>query len=90
MSDAIPEQYASIDDWRAEAVSCVGRYLNNPHDAFQPGKQPCNYAGYGLIRINPVVVQGGDGQDRVFAFAKESNARPAHVNLEITADREKP
>ncbi len=52
----------------AVAVSCVGRYQETCRKAFgEDGPGPCNYAGGGLFRLNPVDV---DGQ-RVFAFAKE-------------------
>lgn len=70
---------ASVQDWKDAgagegevAFSCVGRHLDNPHHAFQQGKQPCNYAGGGLIRLNPVVVQDGDERHNVFAFAKDA------------------
>lgn len=67
---------ASVKDWRAAgadegeiAFSCVGRHLSNPSDICKP-PGPCNYAGGGLFRFNPVHVRLGDGTIReTFAFA---------------------
>jgi hypothetical protein len=64
----------SVDDYRkagapedAIAYSCVGRYQTSPREAFDgSGPGPCNYAGGGLFRLNPVVVDG----HRLFAFAE--------------------
>jgi len=64
---------ASIREWKeagapesAVAFSCVGRWMKE-HGQIWEGKQPCNYAGGGLFRLNPVKV----GDDEVFAFADE-------------------
>lgn len=70
---------ASVADWKAAgasegevAVSCVGRHGPSPRDAFKKGDGPCNYAGYGLFRLNPVRVDMGNGKEprQVFAFAE--------------------
>lgn len=67
---------AAVKDWRDAgasekevAFSCVGRHLPNPVDAFhKPG--PCNYAGGGLFRINPMHVRMKDGHlTTIFDFA---------------------
>jgi hypothetical protein len=65
---------ASVQDWKdagakseAAAFSCVGRWLAWCRDAFESGPGPCNYAGGGLFRLNPVHV----GEHQVFAFAVE-------------------
>jgi hypothetical protein len=52
-------------------ISCVGRWLPAPRDAFDKGPGPCNYAGYGLFRISPihVVIEGQDEPVYVFDFA---------------------
>lgn len=69
---------ASVRDWKnagAEegevAFSCIGRHMDKPRKAFEEtGKGPCNYAGGGLFRLNPVTVTGGPGGDHhVFEFA---------------------
>lgn len=68
---------ASVADYKvagapegAVAFSCVGRFLPKREDAFQPGKGPCNYAGGGLFRVNPVTVVRDDGAESyVFDFA---------------------
>ena len=70
---------ASVKDWRDAgapeggiAFSCVGRYQNGEtRNAFEEtGAGPCNYAGGGLFRLNPVTVTGGPGGDHtVFEFA---------------------
>lgn len=67
---------ASACDWRdagapegAVGFSCVGRWLPTARDAFAKGPGPCNYAGGGLIGLNPVrVVHDGETHD-VFTFA---------------------
>ena len=72
---------AVVADWKsagapqeAVAFSCVGRWWTACRDAFSnvgdPG--PCNYAGGGLISLNPVRVDAdgrGDYSHRVFDFA---------------------
>jgi hypothetical protein len=46
------------------AFSCIGRTKEKTNDAFDgPQKQPCNYAGGGLIRLNPVTVIEKDGSE---------------------------
>lgn len=70
---------AGIDEDKAResiAISCIGRELENPQIAIgrntpvKKGK-PCNYAGYGLFRLNPINVEIENGEDvRVFAFAE--------------------
>lgn len=65
---------ASIQDYKdagapqgAVAFSCIGRYLPNARNAFGTGPGPCNYTGGGLIRLNPLCVDGV----RIFDFAEE-------------------
>jgi hypothetical protein len=71
---------ARVQDWLdakaddAIAFSCVGRWRENPRDAFMPKrskkKGPCNYAGGGLFRLNPVIVTRADGVEvQTFDFA---------------------
>lgn len=51
------------------AFSCVGRLTENPVEMGQkPG--PCNYAGGGLICLNPVEIVGE--AEKVFDFAAEA------------------
>ena len=67
---------ATVLDWKlagapegAVAFSCVGRWTGEGGE-MGDGKQPCNYSGGGLFRLNPVTVVDWDGQERgVFAFA---------------------
>lgn len=57
---------ATVQDYRdagaptgAVAYSCVGRWKGPRSNAFHgSGSGPCNYAGGGLIRLNPVEVDG--------------------------------
>lgn len=56
---------ASVADWMAAGAkegevgfSCIGRRQPKPRDAFVKGEGPCNYAGGGLFRLNPVTVVG--------------------------------
>ena len=68
---------SSVQDWKdagaeegAVAYSCVGRFLTGPvKDAFSRSGGPCNYAGGGLFRINPVTVRMGMSEHYVFDFA---------------------
>lgn len=64
---------ASVQDYKdagaavsVVAFSCIGRWMDHPRDAFGEGPGPCNYAGGGLIGINPVEVDG----HRYFEFAE--------------------
>lgn len=56
----------------AVAYSCVGRWDGHmEQDAFITKKGPCNYAGGGLIGLNPVTIMMPDGKERnVFDFAE--------------------
>jgi len=63
----------------AVGFSCVGRWLDKSEDAFDvpvgetAQRGPCNYAGGGLIRLNPVTVIFPDGKEmQVMEFAKEA------------------
>jgi|SRR5215471_1133446 len=49
---------------------CIGRYMGAT-DAFDPSKhKPCNYAGYGLFHLSPVIVVRENGTEtESFAFA---------------------
>ena len=57
---------ASVKDYKdagasskTVAFSCIGRYLPGKcQEAFTGGPGPCNYAGGGLIGINPVEIGG--------------------------------
>ena len=56
---------ASADSARCE---CLGRYTRpDAHFGTKPG--PCNYAGYGLFRLSPVLVVSGGEEVHSFAFA---------------------
>jgi len=75
---------ASLKDWMdagapesAAAFSCLGRWTGADRQAFGGGKKkgPCNYAGGGLFKLNPVAITGVP--HNVFAFAcKEKNQCP--------------
>lgn len=75
---------APLREWKdagapaeAYAYSCVGRWLPQRRDAFEGGPGPCNYAGGGLIGLNPVRVMKADGaRIDAFAFAPEPVALP--------------
>ena len=72
---------ASVADWKAVgasegevAFSCVGRHQMNARKAFEEtGKGPCNYAGGGLFRLNPISITGRE--HIVFDFAPALIAR---------------
>lgn len=68
---------ASVRDWKdagapesAVAFSCVGRWSGGKGSMMQKiPEQPCDYAGGGLFRLNPVIVTRGEETHHVFAFA---------------------
>lgn len=71
---ATPEDYKGAGaSSNAVAFSCVGRWSGAmDKDAFatKKGHGPCNYAGGGLIGINPVTVVHPDGKEhQIFEFA---------------------
>jgi hypothetical protein len=55
----------------AVGFSCVGRWSGNmKKEAFSQDGGPCNYAGGGLFRLNPVTVVDPDGiENHAFDFA---------------------
>jgi hypothetical protein len=67
----------SIQDYKdagapkdAVAFSCVGRWIDRSRSVVTgKGKGPCNYAGGGLFRLNPVEVVMENGEvTHTFAF----------------------
>ena len=69
---------ATVRDWMesgapetAVAFSCVGRWKpGGARDAFGKGPGPCDYAGGGLIGLNPVIVTDDEGKEmHAFDFA---------------------
>lgn len=53
----------------AVGFSCIGRYMNKRRDAFtDDGPGPCNYAGGGLFKLNPVLIGDSPGS-LLFNFA---------------------
>lgn len=68
---------ATIGDWKKAgapqgtwAFSCVGRFLPKQRKAFEEkGAGPCNYAGGGLFKLNPVVVVSNGEECERFDFA---------------------
>lgn len=73
---------ATVQDWKeagapegAVAFSCVGRALGTSK---QIGAKsgPCNYAGGGLFKLNPIKITHDDGEvSHLFAF-DETGAEP--------------
>lgn len=71
---------ACVKDWKdagasegAVAFSCVGRWLPKAEKAFDGKKVtvgPCDYAGGGLFRLNPVRVDHDGTIHEVFEFAE--------------------
>lgn len=77
----ICKHVACVQDWKDAsasegevAFSCVGRHIEGAREAFGNGRRtdgPCNYAGGGLFRMNPVEVLRDDGKSSfMFAFAE--------------------
>lgn len=71
--------------------SCVGRYIEGSREAFGDKKNslrkgPCNYAGGGLFRINPVAITFPDGHTgNFFDFAEADPAPVAAAPAEVKA-----
>jgi len=68
---------ASLREWReagapieAAAFSCVGRWKGAGTGFGKNMKGPCDYAGGGLFRLNPIRVIRGEEKHEVFAFAE--------------------
>ena len=53
-------------------MSCVGRSIGSIVTIGTKGNGPCNYAGFGLLRLNPVEIfrEGGE-KVKAFDFADE-------------------
>lgn len=71
-------------DWEAAgapesavAFSCLGRWKGgDPEKTFQRSGGPCDYAGGGLFRLNPVKVLFDEGKEIfVFEFADEERVK---------------
>jgi hypothetical protein len=46
--------------------SCVGRVMKEKGQFLKDSKQPCNYAGGGLITLNPLTITTPDGEKHNF------------------------
>lgn len=63
----------------AVGVSCIGRWTKPVRRAFSlddvgdPEGHPCDYAGYGLFRLNPVRITRENVEYHYFDFAEEKN-----------------
>ena len=83
---------ANVDEGTTQkqiAFSCVGRHIPGSRDAFDSTRpRPCNYAGGGLFKLNPVEVRFTDGKiDNFFAFATPSEiARQTKRLLDAAGD----
>jgi len=68
------KEKTKLDDeriWTVLGFSCIGRWVGHEvKDILTKGGGPCNYAGGGLFRLNPVIVTVKDGEpQQVFEFA---------------------
>ncbi len=70
---------AKVRDWKEAgaregevAFSCIGRRTGSTQKMFSEDGGPCNYAGGGLFRLNPVNVVKDGKTHSVFAFAEAS------------------
>src|ERR1700685_345399 len=69
----IVQEWIDAGEPRMIAFSCIGRTKEKRRDAFAIGKKgPCNYAGGGLFRLNPITIiqKNGESED-VFDFANQ-------------------
>jgi hypothetical protein len=55
--------------------SCVGRVMKEKGQFLQDKKQPCNYAGGGLFRLNPLTIITSDGLEHSFFDFAELNTK---------------
>jgi hypothetical protein len=76
-------EYKAVGADDAIGYSCIGRWTGAKRDAFGKGPGPCNYAGGGLIRINPVRVVLED--DAVFMFELARSEPPMKTRGAETA-----
>ena len=70
----------TVDEWQAAgapegavAFSCIGRFTGGEGtmDQGKAPKQPCNYTGGGLFKLNPVeVTDDGGVKHMLFEFAE--------------------
>lgn len=56
---------------------CIGRYTGGRSWFFDNKGQPCDYAGYGLINICPIMVVDDKGEHWCFAFDESGFVQPA-------------
>lgn len=77
---------ASVGDWKAAdatsgsiAFSCIGRWVKGDDaKTFKKKGGPCQYAGGGLFKLNPITVIDEAGKEhRVFDFASPTPHRQA-------------
>lgn len=62
-------EYKAAGAENAIGYSCIGRWTGATQKAFAKGTGPCDYAGGGLIGINPVRVVSEDGGINMFELA---------------------
>ena len=73
----VAEYKAAGAPQEAIAFSCVGRWAGRKREAFArtDGPGPCDYAGGGLLRLNPIKVTWPNGKEaRYFAFDESGEA----------------
>jgi predicted RNA-binding Zn-ribbon protein involved in translation (DUF1610 family) len=76
---ATAEDFRTFKDAGATGESvtsqCIGRFTG-AKGAFDPTKfKPCNYAGFGLLRLSPVRIVMDSGKEiHCFGFAEGTNA----------------
>ena len=60
----------------AVGFSCIGRWTKGSKDAWSEGDNAkgCNYAGGGLIQVNPLLVVSSDGEQQVFGEGSTNGA----------------
>lgn len=58
----------------AIGFSCIGRWLGAKREAFGEGEGPCNYAGGGLFRLNPIHLSDLNSDYFELALADEVHA----------------
>lgn len=70
---------AAVEDWKNAggssgmvAFSCIGRLTGSKKEFGDKTGGPCNYAGGGLFRLNPVKIHYNGNTEEVFAFATDA------------------
>lgn len=76
-NDFIKEGSSKEGAQRMIGFSCIGRVMKEKREFLSKKKKgPCNYAGGGLFRINPVTITNNGKEQSYFDFADKIKTKP--------------